>query len=75
MSSDEEEPAARFGGEIAPDLKSARITSGNVTVSISAGSGTTLALSEAQVRELVARVQAALRKQAERNKKSDGETK
>ena len=61
---------AQYGGMLAPNLKSGTFTSNNVSINISAGGGATLALSEAQIKQLVAKVQAALLKQAKRNPKT-----
>jgi hypothetical protein len=41
-----------------------------VSISINAGAGATLALSDAQIKQVVAKVQAALLKQAKRNNKT-----
>jgi hypothetical protein len=61
---------AQYGGTIAPNLRSGSVTSNNVTINISAGSGATIALSEAQVKQLVAKIQSELLKQAKRNNKT-----
>lgn len=58
----------QYGGTLTPDLRSGRITTNNVTVRITAGGGATLALSEAQVKELVAKVQQQLIEQAKRDR-------
>ncbi len=61
---------AQYGGTLAPNLKSGTFTSNNVSINISAGAGATLALSDAQIKQLVAKIQAALLKQAKRNPKT-----
>ena len=61
---------AQFGGFLAPNLKSGSFTSNNVSINISAGNGATLALTDAQIKQLVAKIQAALLKQAKRNPKT-----
>src|SRR5262249_40587729 len=58
---------AQYGGMLAPNLKSGTFTSNNVSINISAGNGATLALTDAQIKQLVAKVQAELLKQAKRN--------
>ena len=58
---------AQYGGMLAPNLKSGTFTSNNVTVNINAGHGATLSLTEAQIKALVAKIQAELLKQAKRN--------
>lgn len=63
----------QYGGELTPDLRSGSFTTNNVTVRITTGGGTTMKLSPEEVKQLVARIQAELRKQAERNKKRKDE--
>jgi len=58
---------AQYGGMLAPNLKSGTFTSNHVTVNINAGHGATLSLTEAQIKALVAKIQAELLKQAKRN--------
>lgn len=61
---------SEYGGIISPNLKSASVTSNNISISINAGSGATLSLSTSQIKALVEQVQAALLKQAKRNPKT-----
>jgi hypothetical protein len=61
---------AQFGGVLAPNLKSGSFSSTNVSISINAGPGATLSLSDAQIKQVVAKIQAALLKQAKRNPKT-----
>lgn len=61
---------AQYGGVLAPNLKSGSFSSTNVNISINAGGGATLVLSDAQIKAVVAKVQAALLKQAKRNNKT-----
>jgi hypothetical protein len=61
---------AQFGGMLAPNLKSGSFSSTNVSININAGGGATLSLSDAQIKAVVAKVQAALLKQAKRNNKT-----
>src|SRR5581483_4676746 len=63
----------QFGGYLSPDLKNATVVGkGGVAVSISvnAGSSSTLSLTKEQIAKIVAEVQAALLKQAKRNNKT-----
>ena len=61
---------AQYGGVLAPNLKSGTFANTNVQISINAGGGATLVLSDAQIKAVVAKVQAALLKQAKRNNKT-----
>ena len=64
---------AQYGGTLAPNLRSGTfVGSGGVSININvnAGQGGTLSLSDAQIKALVAKVQAALLKQAKRNNKT-----
>jgi hypothetical protein len=61
---------AQYGGMLAPNLKSGSFSSNNVTININAKGGTTLALTSAQIKQLVEEVQAQLLKQARRNNKT-----
>jgi hypothetical protein len=61
---------AQYGNYLAPNLRSASVTQNHVSISINAGTGATLSLSDAQIKQVVARVQAALLKQAKRNSKT-----
>ena len=59
-----------YGQTIAPNLKSGNVTSNNISISVNvpAGSGANLALTTAQIKQITAEVQAALLKQAKRNR-------
>lgn len=61
-----------FGGTLAPNLKSGTFVNNNVSISISmgGGSGDLGDLSSKQLNQLVAKIQAALLKQAKRNRKT-----
>jgi len=64
---------AQYGGMLAPNLRSGTfVGSGgvNISINVNAGQGGTLSLSEGQIKTLVAKVQAALLKQAKRNNKT-----
>jgi hypothetical protein len=63
---------ALYGGTLAPNLKSGTFVTNNVSVSVSAGSGSgdLSGLSASQLKQLVALIQAALLKQAKRNRKT-----
>lgn len=62
-----------YGGTIAPNLKSGSVTSNNISINISApgGAGGDVSLTTTQVNEIVREVQAALLKQAKRNRKTN----
>ena len=59
-----------YGQTIAPNLKSGNINSNNINVNVNVGGGASgdLALSNTQIKQIVAQVQAALLKQAKRNR-------
>jgi hypothetical protein len=59
-----------YGGVLAPNLKSGAFTTNNVTINLDAKGGTTLALSDAQIKQLVALIQAKFLQQAKRNPKT-----
>jgi len=61
---------AQFGGSLSPNLKSGSVSIGGISINISAGGGTTLALTPSQIKQITAEVQAALLKQARRNNKT-----
>ena len=61
---------AQYGGHLSPDLKSGSVSIGGISISINAGGGATLVLTDAQIKQVVAKVQAALLKQAKRNSKT-----
>jgi len=61
---------AQYGGMLAPNLRSGSFTSNNVTISLSAKGGTTLSLTNAQIKQLVELIQAKLLQQARRNQKT-----
>ncbi len=65
--------ATMLGGTVAPNLKSATITNNNVTVNVSLGGGVSgdLALSNAQLNQLVAAVQKALLQKAKKNRRTN----
>ena len=59
-----------YGQSIAPNLKSGTVTSNNISINVNvpSGSGANLALTTAQIKLIVEAVQAALLKQAKRNR-------
>lgn len=61
---------AQYGGTLSPNLQHAGVSIGGISISINAGGGATLSLSDAQIKAVVAKVQAALLKQARRNNKT-----
>ena len=62
---------SQYGGFIAPNLRSGSFTTNHVTININAkGSGGSLNLTPAQVKQLVATIEAELLKQARRNNKT-----
>jgi hypothetical protein len=61
---------AQYGGHLSPDLKHGSVSIGGINININAGGGATLALTPAQIKQIVAQVQAALLKQAKRNNKT-----
>jgi hypothetical protein len=61
---------AQYGGHLSPDLKHGSVSIGGINISINAGHGATLVLTDAQIKAVVAKVQAALLKQAKRNNKT-----
>ena len=63
---------SEYGGIISPNLKSASVTSNNISVNVSVpgGSGGSLNLTTAQINELVKQIQAKLLQQAKRNNKT-----
>jgi hypothetical protein len=64
---------AAYGGVLAPNLKSGTFTTNNVTVSVNMGSGSgsgNLALSNAQMKQLIAEIEAKILQQSKRNRKS-----
>ena len=63
---------SQYGGIISPNLKSATVTSNNITVNVSVpgGSGGTLNLTTAQIKALTEEIQAKLLQQARRNQRT-----
>lgn len=61
-----------YGGKLSPDLKSGTFINNNVSISVSVGGGggDLSSLTTKQLSELVAKIQAALLKQAKRNRKT-----
>ena len=57
---------------LAPNLKSGTFTSNNVTINVSMGGGASgnLALSNAQMKQLVGEIEAKLLQQSKRNRKT-----
>lgn len=63
---------AQYGGTIAPNLKSGTFVTNNISISIGAGAGggDLSGLTDKQLKELVAKIQQELQKQARRNQKT-----
>jgi hypothetical protein len=62
---------SKYGGHLSDDLKHASASQSHVTININAGSGSGgLNLTQADIKKIVAQVQAALLKQAKRNPKT-----
>ena len=64
---------AQYGGMLAPNLRSGTFVGQggtSININVNAGQGGTLNLTDAQIKALVAKIQAALLKQAKRNNKT-----